>query len=54
MLNNTLWLAVIALELWFAGKSAHGNAIAETIVYCFSAYIALQFMTKKKDGDGND
>ena len=50
---NTVWLLVVALELFFAAKSAHGNAIAETIAYCFSAYLALQFMTKKKDGDTN-
>jgi hypothetical protein len=49
---NTVWLLVIALELFFASKSATGNSVAETIIYCFSAYMALQFMTKKKDGDG--
>lgn len=49
---NIVWLLVMTLEMAFASKSATGNSVAETILYCFSAYAALQFMTKKKDGEG--
>ena len=50
MMRNLVWLVCMLVELIFAAKSAYGNSIAETIMYCFSAYLCLQFM--KKGGDG--
>jgi len=49
-MRNTVWLLVMLLEMIFAAKSANGDNVAETIQYCFSAYICLQFM---KRGDTN-
>lgn len=49
MMHNLVWLVCMIAEIIFAAKHANNGDIAGTILYCFSAYLCLQFMTK--DGD---
>lgn len=52
MMRNTFLLVCMLVEMIFAAKHANSGDVAGTILYCFSAYLCLQFMTKGKDGDG--
>ena len=48
---NLVWLLCMMVELFFAAKHANSGDIANTILYCFSAYLCLQFISK--DGADN-
>ena len=50
-MRNTVWLLIMVIELFFAATSANSGNTAETILFCFSAYLCLQFM--KGGGDTN-
>lgn len=51
-MRDIAWLVVMALEMvWAATKAGNGD-VAGTILYCFSAYVCLQFLTKGGKSDG--
>ena len=50
-MNNIFWLVCMCVEMLFAAKHANSGDIAGTFLYCFSAYLCLQFMTKKNEGE---
>lgn len=49
---NTFMALGAVFEMLMAGNSAHSGNVAETILYCFYAYVCFRFMNKSKDGDG--
>jgi hypothetical protein len=49
-MRKIVWLLLMLFECVWAAKAAANGALAETILYCFSTHLCLQFM---KDGANN-